>query len=204
MAKKTDINDILSVSINTDSLFLAIKAAGVGIWDLTIGKNSSVIWDDRCKELFGIAKGNNIPYSEALKYIHKDDRERVDAAVKKALDPKSGGEYDVRYRTIGADDGILRMVRFVGKTLFDENNIAVRFSGIAMDVSNEMTSREEYQKLKVLVDNAPDFMGSSNNDKVITQLNKAAFSITGIDETVDISTLKSPDFYPEEQDPLMR
>ena len=204
MAEKTDINNIHAVPIHTDSLFLAIKSAGIGVWDLTLGADSTVIWDDRCKELFGIAKGNKITYNEALQYIHEDDKNFVDAAVKNALDPRSGGEYDVRYRTIGADDGVLRMVRFIGKTLFDENNIAVRFSGIAMDVSSEMTSREEYQKLKVLVDNAPDFMGSSNHDKIITQLNKAAFSIVGIDEGVDLSTLTSPHFYPEEQDPLMR
>ncbi len=61
-------------------LHFAMKAAGVGIWELNPQTND-VIWDDRCRELFGLAKDNKLPYAQAIQYIHKDDLEKVDKAV---------------------------------------------------------------------------------------------------------------------------
>jgi PAS domain S-box-containing protein len=57
------------------------------------------------------------------------------------------------------------------------------------------TFSEERQKLKVLVDNSPDFMGISNNDGVIEYLNKAAYILLGIDKDTELQTLRSANFY---------
>jgi PAS domain S-box-containing protein len=197
------IHTFLATPVKAESLISAFQTAGIGVWDLTLGAHSQVIWDNRCRELFGLSKENKISYEEAIKYIHPDDAQRVQAAVTKALDPASGGIYNIRYRTIGADDGVLRMVHFVGKAAFNEAGVPQSFSGIALDMSHEMTLLEERQKIRVLIDNNPDFMGISNNDNIIIELNKAAFALLGIDADIDIGTLKSADFYPAEQKELM-
>jgi len=199
----TYINTFLATPIKAESMISAFQTAGIGVWDLTLGNDSQVIWDDRCRELFGIVKENKLPYEEAIKYIHPEDAQKVQDAVTKALDPESGGIYDIRYRTIGADDGILRMVRFVGKASFNGDGSPKSFSGIALDISHEMALLEERQKIRVLIDNNPDFMGISNNDNIIIELNQAAFNLLGIDKDIDIGTLKSADFYPAEQKALM-
>lgn len=199
----TYINTFLATPTKAESMISAFQTAGIGVWDLTIENNSHVIWDDCCRQLFGISKENKLPYEEAIKYIHPEDAPKVQAAVNRALDPASGGIYDIRYRTIGADDGILRMVRFVGKAFFTAEGIPRSFSGIAMDISSEMALLDERQKIRVLIDNNPDFMGISNNDNIIIELNEAAFTLLGIDKDVDIGTLKSADFYPAGQKELM-
>lgn len=197
------INDFNNIDplekAGTDSLNFAFEAAGIGVWDLRLGDDPYVVWDERCKALFGISKDNNLPYAEALNHIHPDDKALVDEAVQQALDPSSGGQYNVRCRTIGAEDGILRHLWFTGKAFFDAAGTAQRFSGIVMDVTKEAHALENQQKLQYLVDNSPDFMGISNHEGAIEFLNPKAYELLGIDPDIDLSTIHSEDFYyPEE------
>ncbi len=183
----------------TESLAFALNAAGIGIWDFRLGNEPSVVWDERCKAFFGISKDNHLSYEDALKHIHPDDQQVVDDAVKQALDPAAGGGYDVRCRSIGAEDGILRHLWFTGKAFFDEDGNAQRFSGIVMDVSSEVRALEDQQKLQYLVNNSPDFMGISNHLGEIEYLNPKAYDLVGIDLDTDLKTIRSQDFYyPEE------
>jgi PAS domain S-box-containing protein len=108
----------------------ASRAAGIGFWEVDLHKNA-VVWDGRCQELFGLSKDHDIPYNEAIRYIHRDDIDAVNAAVEAALAGENDGCYDMRYRTIGATDGKVRWVHFSGKAYFDEQGQAVRFGGIA-------------------------------------------------------------------------
>ncbi|PBQ30331.1 hypothetical protein CNR22_00660 [Sphingobacteriaceae bacterium] len=62
----------------------------------------------------------------------------------------------------------------------------------------------EREKLKVLVDNSPDFMGMSNNESVVEYLNRAAYDLIGIDKNTDLKSLRSADFYaPHELDRML-
>ena len=58
----------------------ALQAVGLGVWEVDMTTNL-VIWDDRCRALFGIAKQNPLPYEQAIRYIHPEDVKRVDEAV---------------------------------------------------------------------------------------------------------------------------
>ncbi|WP_373513037.1 ATP-binding protein [Persicitalea sp.] len=124
----------------------AIKAAQLGVWELDPATNL-VIWDDRCRELFGVIERNTLPYEEALNYIHPEDASRVDKAVKTAMKAESGGSYDETYRTTGVEDGKLRWARFIGQSYFDESGKAYRFAGIAQELTLEMEARQREQAL---------------------------------------------------------
>ncbi len=131
----------------------ALTSAGLGVWELD-PSSMKLIWDDRCQELFGLSRDHHFPYEEAIAYIHPEDVSRVDEAVQKAFQQEYGGLYDITYRTIGADDGILRWVRFYGKSYFDENGQVYRFGGVAQDVTQDMKNLEREHQAQSQILNA--------------------------------------------------
>ncbi|PMD92507.1 PAS domain-containing sensor histidine kinase [Siphonobacter sp. BAB-5405] len=122
----------------------ALTSAGLGVWELD-PVSMQILWDDRCRELYGSISDNYLPYDKAIAYVHPDDVSRVNDAVHQAFQLTSGGNYDVAYRTIGADDGKLRWVRFYGKASFDEQGKPYRFGGVAQDVTRDMENLKSQQ-----------------------------------------------------------
>lgn len=144
----------------------ALKAAGLGVWEMD-PDTKLVSWDERCRELFGLAKDNVLPYEKAITYIHPDDLKIVNDAVNKAINPQSNGNYDVTYRTLGADDGLLRWVRFVGQRYLNDKGEVFRFAGIAQDVTEDVKVQNQ---LRSLAENAPDIISRwDKNGKLIYQ-----------------------------------
>ncbi|GAB4019387.1 hypothetical protein GCM10028808_56980 [Spirosoma migulaei] len=119
----------------------AIEAAQFGIWDVDPVSNR-VHWDQRSAGLFGLSSSQAIPYQTAIGYIHPDDKNRVNEAVRRIMSPHSDGHYDLTYRTIGAEDGILRWVRFQGRSVFNLEGGLDRFSGVAQEVTQEVLARQ--------------------------------------------------------------
>lgn len=171
----------------TERLHFAMEAAGVGVWEVNMATNE-VEWDDRCRDLFGLAKDNRIPYIKAIQYIHPDDIESVNTAVQKALKGENNGKYDMRYRTIGADDGKLRWVHFSGNAYFDEKGNVTRFGGIAQDItgptlallnSQRALQQSEY-RFRTVIESAPAgiavFIG---RDLIIDMPNQVFVEILG-------------------------
>ncbi|MBO9572195.1 MAG: PAS domain-containing protein, partial [Chitinophagaceae bacterium] len=170
-----------------DRLQFAMMAAGVGIWELDPVSNQ-VLWDDRCRELFGLAKENKIEFDKAIKFIHPDDLDGVLAAVSSALKGENGGRYDMRYRTIGADDGKLRWVHFSGQAYFDHDGNPTKFGGIAQDITDytetllrsERALQESEERFRTVVSSAPAgialFVG---RDLIIEMPNQAIIDIIG-------------------------
>jgi PAS domain S-box-containing protein len=120
------------------TLRLAIEAAEVGTWDLDL-TTDVLTWSDRTKTMFGIAP--DVPCSMADFYsgLHPDDREATSAAFASSLDPVRRATYDVEYRTVGKEDGLVRWVAAKGRGLFDETGRCVRAIGTAIDI----TARKE-------------------------------------------------------------
>ena len=137
----------------------AIRVAGLGVWEIDPTTNQ-VIWDNRCQALVGLNGQHILPLEEAIHYIHPDDLDRVTAAIQVAMMSTSGGHFDQTYRTLGADEGRLRWVRFWGQSYFTPAGELIRFSGIAQDVTAQMLARqkqeESHQLLRAVVDNIPE------------------------------------------------
>ncbi len=121
------------------SLNFGLDSLGIGVWDIDL-INGEINWDDRCKDLFGLCNENNPTFDQVVSYIHPDDRERALQVVATAMDPASGGKYDVKYRTLPGIAGIMHLVRSTGKVSFDENNVPFRFAGIVVDITEELES----------------------------------------------------------------
>ncbi len=171
----------------TERLHFAIRAANIGFWEVDL-QTDTVELDRRCQELFGLTKDRHIPYSEAIRYIHPEDLESVNTAVQQSLAGENDGYYDMRYRTIGASDGKLRWVHFSGRAYFNVQGEAIRFGGIAQDVTTshhtlkktEQTLREQENLFRHVTSSAPTGLWLSDETGGLTYLNETLVEWTGM------------------------
>jgi len=127
-----------------DRLRLANEAAAIGTWDFN-PVTGELRWDERCKELFGLPPDTGISYEIFLAGLHPDDRDRTDRAVQDALLPDGPGRYNVRYRTVGIEDGVERWVAASGRSVFSgvgENRKATRFIGSVIDITERVRAEQ--------------------------------------------------------------
>ena len=121
------------LELSEQSLRLATEAAEIGTWDLDL-RTDVLTWPDRTKAMFGISP--NTPCSMADFYggLHSDDKDATSAAFAAAIDPARRQTYDVEYRTVGKDDGVIRWVAAKGKGIF-AGDVCVRALGTAIDIT---------------------------------------------------------------------
>ncbi|RZJ19794.1 MAG: PAS domain S-box protein, partial [Acinetobacter sp.] len=110
-----------------EQIQLSKTAAQLGTFDLDLEKGT-MEWDERCRQLFGIAHTNQVTYEQDfVQGLHPEDRERIITIIDDLLNGKlPDGNYDVEYRTVGQLDQQIRWVRAKGKVYY-ENNKPKRF-----------------------------------------------------------------------------
>jgi PAS domain S-box-containing protein len=128
-----------------------LDAAALGTWDWDLVRQT-VQWSDNLERLHGVPSGTfDTTFASYERQIHPDDRERVMASLRRAIE--EGTPHDVEYRVI-APDGTERWVE--GKGLVErEDGRAVRMSGVCMIVTPRkeaeharLASAEEASRLK--------------------------------------------------------
>jgi PAS domain S-box-containing protein len=127
-------------------LRIALDAAGLGTWDYN-PITDQLRWDIRCKALAGLSPSAKVDWQVFMKSIHPDDRERVRAAIRRALEPNSDMSFDVEYRSIGIEDGIERWVASRGLAIA-EHGQTVRFIGATLDITAK--KRIEVERAEIL------------------------------------------------------
>ncbi|MCX2480186.1 ATP-binding protein [Pedobacter sp. MC2016-15] len=117
---------------------LSKEAAQLGTFDMDLVKGT-MEWDERCRLLFGISHKNKVSYEgDFLPGLHVLDQVRISEIINRAfIKAESNGDYDVEYRTVGAEDQQLRWVRAKGKVFFNEHDQPVRFVGSVLEITNE-------------------------------------------------------------------
>ncbi|HUD28070.1 MAG TPA: PAS domain-containing protein [Novosphingobium sp.] len=119
-----------------EELELAASAAELGRFDYR-PREGTLTWDERCRALFGLGADASVTYETAfLAGLHPDDRERADRAVAASLDPDGDHRFEVEYRTIGIEDGVLRHISAHGIAFFDGRE-PVRLIGTVQDVTRD-------------------------------------------------------------------
>ena len=122
---------------------LALEAAELGAWDYHFDQGE-VYWDERCRNQFGFAVGDQIRYDEAIARIHPGDRAGVDEAVRQALAGHRGGAYHREYRVVWAD-GSAHWISSHGRVYFQGEagqRRPVRFIGVNSDITARKQSEE--------------------------------------------------------------
>ncbi|MBV4536821.1 MULTISPECIES: hybrid sensor histidine kinase/response regulator [Pseudomonas] len=124
---------------------IAIDAAGMGTWDFR-PEDGLLLWDDRCKTLFGLPTDTEMSLDVFYAGIYPDDREMVRNAVEQAMLPTSDGRYRVEFRIAQANGLEPRWLLSSGQCQFVEER-CVRFSGVLQDIQQQ---RQATQALKQL------------------------------------------------------
>jgi PAS domain S-box-containing protein len=117
------------------------QIARLGSWSWDIA-NDSIYWSDEIYRLFGLQPGEFVPrYEDLLRFVHPEDRDRVDKAVWDAL---VHGHFHPEYRII-QKAGEERYLHSDGEITFDKNGEPVKLEGYVQDITErkELEARQE-------------------------------------------------------------
>lgn len=135
----SDGADVLS---EAERLWLTTNAVEIGWWDVEEG-HGPLTWPPRVKAMFGISPDAPVTLEDFYSGLHPDDHDRVAAAYASATDPARRTSYEIEYRTVGKEDGVLRWVSARGRGLFDESGRCQRAVGTAIDITERKLAEEK-------------------------------------------------------------
>ncbi|WP_052519226.1 PAS domain-containing sensor histidine kinase [Archangium violaceum] len=168
--------------LHEERLRLAIEATGLGTWDLD-PLTGALLWDERCKALFGLPPDASLDYDTFLSLVHPEDREHVHQAVQQALEPTGSGSYRLDYRAVNPRDGSIRWLSTSGRAFFDSSGRAVRFLGTALDITGRVLEREaaerEKHRVTTLLENISEAFEAFDRDWRFIYLNREAERLLG-------------------------
>ena len=134
------------LAASEERLRLATEHAEIGFWDVDI-INDILIWPPRVKAMFGISPDAPVSMADFYNGLHPEDRGHTADAFAAAADPQQRALYDVEYRTIGAEDGVVRCVAAKGRGLFDRDGQCFRVIGTAIDVTERKDTERRLREL---------------------------------------------------------
>jgi PAS domain S-box-containing protein len=140
--------------------------------------------------MFGISADATVSMDDFYACLHPEDRERVSLAFAAAVDARTRALYDVEYRTVGKEDGLVRWVAAKGRGRFDAEGRCVRVIGTAIDVTArkqiEHALQESEARLRALTDNLPSGMiyqlstGADGTDRRFLYVSQSHERLTGV------------------------
>ena len=132
-------------------LRLATEAAEIGLWDVD-NVTDTLFWPPRVKAMFGISPDVPVSMADFYAGLHPADKEATVSAYAAACDPEKRAIYDVEYRTVGKEDGVVRWVAAKGRGIFDADGRCVRVIGTALDITKRKEAEERQDLLAREVD----------------------------------------------------
>ena len=133
-------------------LRFALDAAMMGTWDWDLSAQT-VRWSDNLERIHGLPPGTfDGTFESYRREIHPEDRDRVLASVRRAVE--AGVPHEVEYRIV-APDGTVRWVEGKGQVEYDPQGQPVRMSGVCLIVTQRkeaelarLQAAEEASRLK--------------------------------------------------------
>jgi len=172
-------NELKLIDRLEENLFLLKsfqKIAKIGSWSWDI-KNGKVHRSSEIYDIFNLKeKMDNLTFDNYISFIPKNERERVIKVINNAL--KKGEDYEVTHH-IEITKGDIRLIKGIGKTIFDENNKAVKMIGIVQDITNDIKTKKSLETFSFLFDSTNDSILMTSTDGVITEVNDSMLKVTG-------------------------
>jgi PAS domain S-box-containing protein len=164
-----------------ERLSLALKAAGLGIFEWDVRADRAVWENERMYEIFGHTRADGALSKAQLlrRYVHPDDADALEQALARGM--ASGRPFHTTYR-IRRKDGALRWLDLVGHFLPPDGG-PVRMIGALTDNTEqhlaEETLRASEERFRIMADTAPVMIWMSGTDKLCTFFNKLWLDFTG-------------------------
>ncbi|MGY0793747.1 PAS domain-containing protein [Azospirillum argentinense] len=116
-----------------ERLNFALASANAGIWDWDI-RSGALTWSEGVYTLYGLVPEQFTPTYEAwLPWVHPDDRDHVQHAVRAAL-ASTNGDYTLEHRIRHPSRGE-RWLMNVGRVLRDHDGLPQRLTGVSLDIT---------------------------------------------------------------------
>ncbi len=127
----------------------AAEMAKIGYWVWDEVRDKSIYCSDELVKMCGIASGADLAamltsHAANLEWIHPDDRERFDEAVRTAKETKRG--YDIEYRIVNSE-GEVRHLHEMEETVADQHGDIIRTNGVTHDITDRKRVEEEIREL---------------------------------------------------------
>lgn len=133
-------------------LALAIEAGHLGIW-VWENRGRTLVFSERCQAMTGLLPGEPVCEATAIDTMHPDDRERILAEARCALERKE--DLDLEYRT-AFPDGRVGWLHTSGRAFEDAEGKLVRIAGIMQDVTGRRESEEKLKRLNSSLESMVD------------------------------------------------
>ena len=172
---------IVDKNLLEERITLAAEASGIGTWEMDIHTNM-ILWDDRCRQLFGIGR-DQLTFGEFLKALHPDDRSRTSGIVAGVLKGANDGKYNTEFRIRYQHENETKWLKASGRVYFNKAGVAQRFAGTVLDITqqrqNEQLLRESEERFRMTADAATAMIWLAGPDKMCNYFNKSWLQFTG-------------------------
>ena len=132
------------------------KAARIGLWDMEIIRDDPmniqnlITYSDEFREILGYSDTNDFPdlLSSFYNCLHPDDYQMVTDKINNHINDLTGNTpFDPEYKA-KKKNGEYVYVRATGESIRDEDGYAIRTLGTIMDISEEVNTLENTERLR--------------------------------------------------------
>ncbi len=184
---------------------LAVEGAKAGTWDF-YPQTGKQVCSERWYRIFHVPPDEQQNREVFFSRLHPKDARRVREAIDRAMDPHIAAEYDIDYRIVWPS-GEVRWILARGKCFFHGEGAerqAVRFSGMAVDITERKQAQWERARLTAAIQHSPDFIGITDVDGNVLFLNRAGQKMVGLRDDADALSRTAFDFLAEEERNTLR
>ncbi len=151
---------------SNERLRLSQKAGKIGTWDWNI-ETGEIKWSDLTFKILGIKKYDNIILNHDFnKYVHQDDKERIESELKNSLKNKSI-THKTEFRIIKPDNQV-SWVEETSEIIYNTSKKPKRMIGVLQDITERKNTEKEIElKNSLIKEKQEDLLASIRYAKTI-------------------------------------
>lgn len=175
-----------------------LVAAGMGAWEIDL-LTGVVNFFGLANRLHGYEGLKQTSIEALFKNCNASDREKLKSYItaNKADVAILANEVDFRIIMPDSEEEV-RWLRCRGQVRVNEKLIPATFVGVVQDITKEIHSRKQQEKLLALVDNSIELMSILENDQRNSYINKAGMAMLGFESMEEVSQTPISDLHTPE------
>jgi PAS domain S-box-containing protein len=174
-----------------DQLKLAMEAGRLGTWDFILAGHR-FISSYRSRALFGRPPDVELTFHEFIGMLHPEDRNVLQQAYIRALEPTGLSEFEINYRII-RPDGAVRWIAARGKGIFagsGSERKPVRLTGTVQDITEKKLAEEALRAseahLRAIVETEPECVKLLSANGHVLDMNASGLAMIEADSLEQI------------------
>ena len=168
----------IEVQISLERLQLALEASQGALWDWTLNETEDVFFSEEyCANLGFSQKEFGTNQQAWQNRLLPEEREQIYRRAMRFL-AEGNGHYDTTYRMLHRDNSH-RWIRSRGELIKNAQGKAIRFIGIARDITQQRANEERLKQASAVLECTHEGVVITDNTNTIIHINPAFSHITG-------------------------